>query len=113
MMKLRSETGNLMNHVASRYVHPAPAIGMGATILHWSDREPCTIVKITPTQIHVRLDKAIRLDKNGMSESQEYSYEQDFLAPIQVFRNTKRGYRNSSGNGLCIGTREKYYDYSF
>lgn len=56
-----------------------PVIGMGATINHYTDRSPATIIDITPSGkiIYLREDKATRIDKNGMSESQEYLYEPD------------------------------------
>lgn len=99
-------------HLYSRAT-PEPEIGMGATILCWTDRHAGTIVRVTPTQVHVQRDKATRIDQNGMSETQGYSYEPNPDAPIEVFRKTKKGYRNSAGNGLLIGRRDAYYDYSF
>ena len=113
MMKAGTETGSLMNHVMSRSHVNTPKVGMGATILMWTDRKACTIVKVTPTQIHVQEDKATRTDSNGMSESQTYNYERDQQAPVLVFRLTKRGYRNNCGNGISIGHRAAYHDYSF
>ena len=115
MMKAGTETGSLMNHIYSLASSPpgGPKVGMGATILCWTDRHPGTIVKVTPTQIHVQEDHAVRLDAFGMSEHQEYRYEPDPRAPIIIFRKTKRDYRCSGGNGLGIGYRDKYYDYSF
>lgn len=113
MMKAGTETGSLMNHVMSRLATPTPEVGMGATILMWTDRHAATIVKVTPTQVHVQQDKATRVDKNGMSDSQDYTYEPNPEAPIQVFRKTKRGWRDRSGQGLGIGYRCEYYDFSF
>lgn len=113
-MKLGKETGSLVNHIMSRATdQPAPQVGMGATILMWSDRHAATIVKVTKTQVHVKQDKAVRIDTNGMSEHQEYTYTSDPDASVEVFRMTKRGYRSSSGAGLVIGERDEYYDPSF
>jgi hypothetical protein len=111
MMKAGTETGSLMNHVMSRG-ETKPEVGMGATILMWTDRKAGTIIKVTPTQVHVQVDKATRTDTNGMSESQEYAYERDTNGAVYVFRMTKRGYR-CNGNGLGIGYRRAYHDYSF
>jgi hypothetical protein len=111
-MKLGSETGSLINHVMSRE-SVKPEIGMGATILCWSDRHAATIIKMTPKSVTVQRDKAIRTDKNGMSESQDYTYERNENGSISTFRLTKRGWRNKSGEGLRIGDRREYYDYSF
>ena len=111
MMKAGTETGSLVNHILSDSRQP-PSVGDGATILCWTDRKAGTIVKVTRTQVHVREDAATRADKNGMSESQEYSYAPDPNGSVHVFRMTKRGYRCGS-LGLAIGIREQYYDYSF
>jgi hypothetical protein len=93
---------------------PEPKVGMGATILCWTDRHAATIVRVTKAQVHVRQDKATRIDKNGMSESQEYAYETDPTAEVEIFRLTKRGYRKAGGgSALRIGDRDEYHDYSF
>lgn len=112
-MRLGTETGSVMNHIYTTSQQVAPAVGMGATICFWSDREAATIVKITATQIHVQVDHAKRIDNNGMSECQTYEYSPNTSAPIIVFRKTKRGWKNASGNGLLIGVRRQYHDFSF
>ena len=111
-MRLGSETGSLNNWMMAQY-GVDPEIGMGATILGWTDRYPATIVKVTPTQIHVQRDLYRRIDKNGMSEIQQYEYEEDRQAPVEIFRKTKRGLRDKAGHYLSVGERERYYDYSF
>ena len=113
MMKAGTQTGSLTNHVYSRMVSPTPAVGMGATILLWTDRDAATIVRITPTQIHVQRDIAKRLGTIEMSEDQDYAYSADSTAPIVIFRKTKRGWKDTCGCGLLIGTRDHYHDYSF
>jgi len=110
-MRLGTETGSLMNHLMAGGTQPK--IGMGATILMWTDRKAGTIVKITPTQVHVQEDTAVRADNNGMSECQEYAYSPNPAGYVHVFRKTKRGYRNKAGNALSIGERDTYYDFSF
>lgn len=112
-MKAGTETGSLMNHVMGSSAQPAPVVGMGATVLMWTDRKAGTVVKVTKTQVHVRLDHAKRIDKNGMSDAQSYEYSPDPEGSIIVFRMTKRGYRSSGGNGLGLGYRRAYHDYSF
>lgn len=114
MMKAGTETGSLINHIYSNVNNaPAPVVGMGATILCWTDRHAGTIIKVTRTQVHVQRDIATRTDTRGMSDAQEYSYSPDAKGIIEVFRLTRKGYRNRCGNGLLIGTRDKYHDYSF
>ena len=114
-LKLGRDTGSLTNHMMSRpYGEPKPEVGMGATILMWSDRHAATIVKVTPTQVHVQRDKATRTDDRGMCESQDYTYERDPTATVEVFRLTKRGWRAPGGGaGLLIGDRDEYHDFSF
>ena len=106
-----------MNHLMAGSAQPEPAVGMGCTILHWSDREAATIVRVTDCTLHVQIDRTTRLDDNGMSECQRYSYEPDTNGTVRVFRLTKRGWREQGsrgrGAGLLIGHRQAYYDYSF
>ncbi len=111
-LKLGRETGSVVNYLMSGTVGaPEPKVGMGATILMYSDRHAATIVKVTKTQVHVQRDIAKRIDKNGMSESQEYVFTSDPDAHVEIFRKTKRGYRAAGGGAaLRIGDRDEYYD---
>jgi hypothetical protein len=92
-----------------------PVIGMGATVTMYSDRHAGTIVKITSKTIHVQEDKATRTDTNGMSESQEYTYEPNTKGKVHKFRYSKvyRKWTNKTRDGLLIDIRCEYYDYSF
>lgn len=114
-MKLGTETASLTNYMMSGTVGaPTPVVGMGATILMWTDRYAATIVKVTPTQIHVQRDIAKRIDKNGMSETQNYEFTTDPTASVEIFRKTKSGYRMTGGGAsLRIGERDEYHDFSF
>lgn len=115
MMKLGTETGSLLNHIMSRYGDEQEVkVGDPCTILHWSDRTPATIIKVTPKTVTVQEDKYKRIDKNGMSDCQEYEYERDPNGSTKTFRLTKRGWTGKGGHpSLSIGYRERYYDYSF
>lgn len=48
-MKLETETASVMNHLMSRATvgHPESVVGMGATILMWTDRRAATIIDAT------------------------------------------------------------------
>lgn len=106
--------GSLMNRIAEVSKQPKPEVGMGATIMMYTDRIAATIIKVTAKSITVQEDVSTRVDNNGMSESQEYSYKSNPKGQIQVFRLRKRGgYRNKDGDGLLIGDRDHYYDYGF
>lgn len=88
-------------------------IGDGVTLWCWTDRYAYTVTKRTPKTIVVQRDNAIRTDKNGMSECQDYRYECNLNGSTESFRwsDKKRRWVNRSYN-LTLG-RHEYYDYSF
>lgn len=96
-----------------------PVVGMPATILCWTDRHAATVTWVSPSGKTCRVRECIarRTDKNGMSEAQEYEYSENPAGREREFRLGKRGWREAGtggkGNGLLLGRREKYYDYSF
>jgi hypothetical protein len=97
---------------------PKLEVGMGATILGWTDRKAVTIVAVSKSgrRIMVQRDKAIRVDANGMSEAQDYRYEQDKDGRTEEYSLRKDGaWRPVGGSSgqLFIGERDEYYDYSF
>lgn len=131
-MKLGTQTGSLTNHILSRAVvgQPEPTVGMGATILCWTDRHAATIVQIFTRNgvlyLIAKEDHAKRIDKNGMSECQEYSYTPNHDGSEHTFRREQDGrwqsvhfnaktkrYSKCEGNGLRIGERNEYHDFSF
>lgn len=134
-MKLGTETGSLINHLHARGTRgqPTPVVGMGATLLLWTDRNPATIVAVTDRKdggwdIVVQEDNYKRTDKNGFSESQTYEYTPNPEGYRSHFRfepavgrwqqmrlNPETGRLNKvkGGVGLRIGEREKYWDPCF
>lgn len=107
---------------------------MGVTFLQWTDRSAGTIQKVTELcgkrwkwEIEVTADKAIRTDRNGLSEDQSYVFEQQPNAPREVYRCKREGGEwvrveqsdkspkmvISRGPGLRIGERDAYRDPSF
>lgn len=127
MLKAGTQTGSLINHLMSYPSNVEPELGMGATLLSWTDRTPATVIGWNPAdgRLMVQEDKYTRVDKNGMSESQTYEYARDTTATIHYFKLTGKGWRKTrfneetnrwklvDGAGICIGVRERYYDYSF
>lgn len=114
-----TQTGSLLNHVISGCRMAVPVIGMGATMLCWTDRHAATVTVITsPKRIGVVQDVATRTDKNGMSESQSYDYSPGTGAP-QFFTLRKNGAwvlegeSMKNGQRLAIGNRDEYHDFSF
>jgi hypothetical protein len=117
MKKLGTETGSLVNHLYSMAIGPEPEIGMGATICSWTDRHAFTVIDISPSgkTITLQQDDAKRIDKNGMSDTQEYEYTRDLNGPIEKARRNRQGGWQTIGgkNTVLIGKRAEHYDYSF
>lgn len=94
-----------------------PTIGMGATIQIGSDSYPATVIQVTNNgkRVVVQEDTATRVDANGMSERQDYTYEPNPQGTIHIATLRKDGrYRLTGGKTpIHIGSRRKYYDYSF
>lgn len=108
-----TQYGSLVNtFMGSRGV--VPEVGMGVTIVHWSDRSAGTVTWVSPSgkTIRYRGDRAIRTDSNGMSEAQSYRYEQIPDGHERTARLTKRGWRDK-GVKIVLGVRDAYYDYTF
>ena len=127
-MKLGTQTGSLTNHILSRAVvgQPEPTVGMGATVLLWTDSHAATITAIEGNVIAVQEDKAKRTDSNGLSESQSYTYERNPNGHKLYFRRAANGmwhevrrndrtgrWNKVQGHGLRIGERREYRDPSF
>lgn len=118
-LRAGTQTGSLHNMLISGSRMDVPQVGMGATILYWTDRHACTITEVSKSGKFVRVveDKAIRTDSNGMSDCQSYRYEPGEGSP-RTFTLRKNGAwveQGSSmrGTRLAIGARRHYYDYSF
>ena len=113
-------SGSLINHLMDNSLPPAPEVGMGATECCWSDRHPYTIITVVNTRkIIVQADKAIRTDKNGMSEDQVYEYKPDLNGSTYVLTLHKNGKwirmhdSMNDGNPFSLGHRSEYRDFSF
>ncbi len=123
-MKLGTETNSVMNHLMSGTKGaPQPAVGMGATRLGWTYRNPATIVEVRTFKsgartgqvraVAIQDDHAKRIDNNSMSESQEYEFTPNRNGAVQWFKVDKNGSFKGDGGRLRIGERDKYYDFSF
>jgi len=96
--------------------------GDGVTYTIFTDRRAGTVIDVSPSgkTITIQLDKATRIDENGMSESQEYEYERDPDGQILKFtwRKKVNGFKlvgtraRECGSYLTAG-RHEYRDYSF
>lgn len=98
-----------------------PEVGMGATIVMYSDRYAATITYVGKkgALVIVKRDHAKRTDDNGMSECQSYEYSPDKDAGPRIFtlrksgRWVEQGQPSKNGTGLSIGRRREYHDFSF
>lgn len=111
-------TGSFINALYDAANNPTvPEVGMGGTVVMWSDRHAVTVVEVSRTghRVTVREDTATRIDGNGMSDAQTYSYEPNPAGRLSVFSRRKDGsYREVGGSTrLLLGARESYHDYSF
>jgi hypothetical protein len=111
--------GNIMNRIAETGTQTdTPAVGEGCTIYSYSDRAAGTVVRIaTPKKVFIKYDKTTRIDTNGMSESQTYSYEtNDAGLEIEVsLRRDGIWHEGTTQKGRVVrfGHRDTYHDFSF
>lgn len=128
-MNLGTQTSSVVNHLYSSMTKdaPTPTVGMGATVLCWSDRRAATVTAVEKNIVTVQEDTATRVDDNGMSEDQTYTYAPNPNGYIQYFRvgkdgkytevtknsTTGRWNKQGSSSGLILGFRRQYYDFSF
>lgn len=107
--------GQIANHV--RIKTKTPEVGDGVTIFHYTDRSAGTVVRVSKTgkTAWVVPVRAVRTDNNGMSESQEYRYEE--IPGAEPFRVTLRKdgqwRRTNHENKVAFGFRNAYHDFSF
>ncbi|WP_306150695.1 hypothetical protein [Roseovarius sp. MMSF_3281] len=127
-MKPGTDTGSGINHIYSRMTKgaPEPEVGMGATLLSWTDRKAATVIEVDGKIVKVQHDTAIRTDDLGMTDCQSYRYERNPGGCIETFRRdgqggydpvhwndqTKRWNKVGRG-GLIVGKRDHYHDFSF
>lgn len=116
--------GSLTNRIDECRKPVTPEVGMGATVIMYSDRHAATIVRIRyigsiAQRICVRKDRSIRTDAHGMSDCQSYRYELDPLAHVRTFslrkngRYVEEGSDMKNGTVLMVGERNTYHDYGF
>ena len=120
-MNIGTDTGSLVNHLMSgMYKQPDPEIGMGVTVLMWTDRRSGTIVKMSKSKksLWISRDTVKRTDKNGMSESQEYECTPNMDIPGTEYTLRKNGRYvmkgcDMHGEHLLVGKRNNYFDFTF
>ena len=113
-------TGSFINNLMQDAITPAPEVGMGATMISWTDREPATIIEVSKSgkKITNQTDIATRTDDHGMSDAKSYTFERNPKAYATEYSLRKNGRwvrvgQPQTGSSLLVGHREEYYDYSF
>lgn len=127
-LTMQQTTGCLPNEVLIRQhkEQPDPKVGMGATLLGWTDRYAATIIEITGGVLTVREDHAKRIDTNCRSDHQLYEYTANPAGGVSQYRldngvwvgvtfndRTKRFDHEAEGYALIVGIRDHYFDFSF
>lgn len=132
-MKLGSETGSLVNHVLSGAKRVEPELGMGATLLSWSDRDAATVVDIVRDgngklkRFATTQDEAHVTSGSGHDGSAVYGYVTRADGARSWWMPNRKGdgydqIRHSSATGrwqkvhsgrIVLGRRETYRDPSF
>lgn len=92
-----------------------PEVGMGCTVLSWTDRNPATIVSVSKTgkSFQFTYDSYKRIDNNGLSEVQAYEYTPRPDGAKYTARLTQSGRYKCHGQTVLVGEREKYDDPHF
>lgn len=92
-----------------------PTVERPCTICWITDQKAATVVAVSPSgaKVTVREDKATRTDKNGMSDSQSYTYERDPGGVKHVFHRRANGLYGARGKRRVLGDWRSYHDYSY
>lgn len=101
-MKLGTQTNSLVNHLYSRAVigQPEPEVGMGVTLLSWTDRNAGTIVAVEKdakgtVMIHVTQDDSRVISGSSSGSSFDGSADYEYTPRPDGHRYTFR--RNEDG----------------
>lgn len=110
-----TQFGSITNLLMNNFAPDFPQVGMGCTVLSWTDRNPATIVSVSASgkTFQFTYDSYKRIDTNGWSEVQEYEYTSRPDAPRHTARLTKSGRYKCKGQTVIVGKREKYSDPHF
>ena len=119
-MKLGTDTGSLINYCYGNTKSIELVVGMGCTLLLYTDRHAYTIHKVEDKKLWASEDHSSLISGSVQSESQTYRYtntNQDNESRWTLFTLRKDGRWHMgtklSGNILAIGYRNEYYDPCF
>ena len=122
-LKLGTQTGSLINHLLSGADNPRPEVGIGATILKWTDREAGTVTEVIKNKAGKAVEVVVQEDEaepefKGMTDSQSYTYKLDPNGRKSRFTLRRNGAWVAKGDSIkgtqvAFGYRRKYHDFSF
>lgn len=102
-----------INEYNGVYFRDHAEVGDGVSVHLWSDSHAYTIIARTPKTLTLRRCKSIRTDSNGMSDCQDYRFEENengYVVKAYWSNKNNRFYQN--GCSVTPGHYE-YFDYSF
>lgn len=108
--------GSLQNRLAANIKSETPAVGDGATLPMWSDRQCGTVISVSKSgkEVAVQIDK-VTFNRTGYAESIEPDPEG--RVDIYTRRNDGRwvlkGEPKAGGRTAYFGARNPYYDPHF
>lgn len=107
--------GSLNNLIIHGVAYATPKVGMGCTILSWTDRIPATIVSVSKSgkSFEFTYDDYHRTDTNGLSENQTYEYTSRPDGVRNKARLCKDKRYKCHGRIVIVGIRERYEDPHF
>ena len=117
--------GSIVNRVYSGPASFEPEVGMGATVLMWSDRHAATVVEVLRYKsgalagkvraIVVQEDRSTVVSGSAHDGSAVYEHTANPFSARETFYRNKAGqFALKCGNAkLAIGFRETYQDPSF
>lgn len=120
--------GSVVNRLSEGPTKKVPEVGMGATVTHWSDRDPATIVAVRnfksgarkglPREIDIQPDDYVVVSGSEGDGSASYEYSRNESAPVITYVVNQRGRwvrkgQGGRGSGLIMDHRDRYYDPHF
>ena len=108
--------GSLNNQILAESRQPVPCVGMGATILGWTDRKACTVVEAG----EIRKAPMIRVREDDVRVTgTENAYVRRESGPTRCFTLRKSGFwvekgePAKSGSRVVVGIRDHFRDREF
>lgn len=110
---MRSLYGSLQNRLMEGKQDIIPEVGMGATELSYTDRNPYTIIKvITNNKIIVQEDSCENIGE--VCYDNKWRIFPNPNGQIKTLIQTKKGWKEFKGcTRFIIGSRDKHFDYEF